>query len=142
MSFIRAFLLLAIPALLACAAGTITYRNCTDRALCLSGCNEAVVPTDVCFATSGVQILSEIISCVPQIRVCGDLSYYTDAFCTQLAHTDGFVCDQCNPDSGNGGTFNEAVCSRHIDGHEYLALLVCGTPPPPDKHKKMSNHIS
>eukprot|EP00455_Lapot_gusevi_P003231 TRINITY_DN11324_c0_g1_i1.p1 TRINITY_DN11324_c0_g1~~TRINITY_DN11324_c0_g1_i1.p1 ORF type:complete len:142 (+),score=12.45 TRINITY_DN11324_c0_g1_i1:2-427(+) len=40
--------------------------------------------------------------------------------------TDGFMCDQCNP-GNNGQGFNEAICSRGVDGVEFLALAACGT---------------
>lgn len=106
-------------------AGTITYRNCTDRALCLSGCQEAVVPQDQCFGTNGV-IESELIRCIPTIRVCGDLSYFTDPLCTNLLFTDGFVCDECNPNRVDGAEYNKVVCSRGTDGLEFLALNACG----------------
>lgn len=103
------------------ASGTITYKNCTDRALCVSGCTTATVPMDQCITLSQA---SEWITCVPTVRVCGDLSYFTDAACTNLMFTDGFLCDVCNTD--NEGHYSEAVCSRGTDGVEFLALNACG----------------
>jgi hypothetical protein len=124
--FYTAAITLTLVPLVVSALGTITYRNCTDRALCLSGCAEATVATNQCFATGGGAIMSEIIRCIPTLRVCGDLSYFSDALCTNLMFTDGFICDQCNQGNNNGG-FNEATCSRGVDGLEFLALSACGS---------------
>lgn len=107
------------------AYANITYRNCTDKALCLSGCEVVQVPADTCFGYHNNQ-RSEILSCDPTIRVCGDLSYYTDPRCFNLMFTDGFLCDQCNADS-TGNVHDKAVCSRGVDGLEFLALNACGS---------------
>lgn len=98
---------------------TITIKNCTDRALCFSGCQTFQLPAGSCLVTNTG---SQIINCIPTVSVCGDLTYYSDAACSNVILTDGFVCDRCNKD--HSGTFNTVSCLRE-NGVESLALSTC-----------------
>ena len=99
----------------------VKYSNCTDEALCLSGCQSAVVASDTCLAFASNQ--SEIISCDPVISVCGDLSYYADAQCSsQLWFTNAFVCGTCNKNAN--GQFSTVKCDS-TDGTEFIAIYNC-----------------
>jgi hypothetical protein len=99
--------------------GYITVKNCTDRALCFSGCNTYTLPTDQCLPTPDG---SQVITCPPAMNVCGDLAYFTDSACENLLLMDAFLCDQCN--QNNDGQFTSAICSRE-GSFEFLGLASC-----------------
>ncbi|CUG05201.1 cysteine proteinase-like, putative, partial [Bodo saltans] len=101
------------------AGGYVVVKNCTDRALCFSGCTSYTLQTDQCLPTNEG---SQVITCPPAMSVCGDLAYFTDSACENLLMMDAFLCDQCN--QNNAGEFTTAVCSR--EGiFEFLELASC-----------------
>lgn len=100
--------------------GFMTIRNCTDKALCFSGCETYTLQADQCLPTTGG---SQVLSCPPAMSVCGDLAYFTDALCGNLLMMDAFLCDQCNKNQQTG-QYTTAVCSRQ-GIFEYLQLSGC-----------------
>lgn len=127
-SNLQSFLMtLAAAATAAClivsvSGGFVYVKNCTDKALCFSGCQTYELPTDQCIPMSNAG--SQTISCAPEMKVCGDLTYFTDSACQDVLMSDAFLCGQCN--KNNQGQFSTAVCAR--EGLlESLELSSCTT---------------
>jgi hypothetical protein len=99
---------------------TVHVSNCTDQALCLSGCQQFNLPADECIP-NGPTGGSQILSCDATLDVCGDLSYFTDAECSNLWNTFGFVCRHCNLDNEDPN-YNQFVCDSK-NGEQFLNAL-------------------
>ena len=107
---------------------TVHVSNCTDRAFCMSGCFSADLPAEQCIGNDNTG--SQLMSCDATLDVCGDLSYFTDADCTNLWMTYGFVCQHCNLDDHDSG-YNQFRCDAK-NGEQYLNVLgecdnMCGS---------------
>lgn len=114
--------LVTLQLVVASRAVTLTISNCTDRALCASGCTNYNLPAGQCLQMENGG--SQIINCIPTVQVCGDLAYYSDSTCTNLLITDAFVCDRCNRD--HNGNFNTLTCLRE-NGIGYLSASNCSS---------------
>ena len=107
--------LVVLSLLVTDAAGNyITYTECTDKALCMSGCQSGSAPTKSCQANGNG---SQIFKCHEQVGACGDFAYFSDSACTNLMMTDGFVCDKCNGKS--------RVRCLAENRKQYLGLDIC-----------------
>ena len=119
MSFIRIFAAMTVLMITVYGqASTLHVSNCTDRALCLSGCQSFDIPSDACIADNTG---SQILSCGPTVDVCGDLSYYTDSTCTNLQWTQGFVCGFCALDNQDSA-YSSFICDSK-NGQQYLNVI-------------------
>ena len=116
------FFALATIFLVAAATATVvTYTQCTDKALCLSGCESVQLPSGQCQAyTKNNKTNSQILQCDPEQRVCGVLSTYSDSSCQYLQASQGFVCNECDGNDSNG----RIMCMAN-QAKEYLAVQRC-----------------
>ena len=101
----------------------VTYYNCTDRAFCASGCQYGTIPGGSCQPNGNGK--TQIFDCRPELHVCGDLTYFSDADCENLLETNGFVCDDHTPCTTKPGSLTGRC--RSAAGAESLELLQCAS---------------
>lgn len=117
-----AVVVLLLAATAAAASPTITFSQCADKALCLSGCQTAVIPTKTCMATN--VSASQVLTCDPLERVCGVLSQFSDPACTQVVSSQGFVSGQCVANNAHDGSLpGRIVCMA--ERQQYVEVQRC-----------------
>ena len=126
-NFLAAVVLYLIVCTAADGVPLLTFFNCSDHALCLSGCWSVNIPTESCQITN---FGSQILNCDDKVGVCGDLSYYSDSACTNLQSTEGFVCGKCS-------TSKQSAWCRVQGPTEYLEFQDCD--PQCDNCKSVGN---